>query len=111
MPDASFRWGMGWFIFSEVMFFASFFGALFYARVITMPTLGAWWVIETAARIAHVVEMSRDPATRPRPRRRLRCPAWPACCAISSPGSIAAAPSAASLSRICFNVRFSPPRM
>jgi cytochrome c oxidase subunit 3 len=38
--DVSFRWGMSWFIFSEVMFFASFFGALFYARVITMPTLG-----------------------------------------------------------------------
>jgi cytochrome c oxidase subunit III len=38
--DASFRWGMGWFIFSEVMFFASFFGALFYARNITMPLLG-----------------------------------------------------------------------
>jgi cytochrome c oxidase subunit 3 len=38
--DVSFRWGMGWFIFSEVMFFASFFGALFYARVITLPTLG-----------------------------------------------------------------------
>jgi len=28
--DLSFRWGMGWFIFSEVMFFAAFFGALFY---------------------------------------------------------------------------------
>ena len=38
--DASFRWSMGWFIFSEVMFFAAFFGALFYARVITMPWLG-----------------------------------------------------------------------
>ena len=38
--DVSFRWGMGWFIFSEVMFFASFFGALFYARVITLPALG-----------------------------------------------------------------------
>jgi cytochrome c oxidase subunit 3 len=38
--DLSFRWGMGWFIFSEVMFFASFFGALFYARVIAMPMLG-----------------------------------------------------------------------
>jgi cytochrome c oxidase subunit 3 len=38
--DISFRWGMSWFIFSEVMFFASFFGALFYARVITLPTLG-----------------------------------------------------------------------
>jgi len=30
--DRSFRWGMFWFIFSEVMFFAAFFGALFYAR-------------------------------------------------------------------------------
>lgn len=38
--DASFRWSMGWFIFSEVMFFAAFFGALFYARVISMPWLG-----------------------------------------------------------------------
>ncbi|MGU9951836.1 MAG: cytochrome c oxidase subunit 3 [Gammaproteobacteria bacterium WSBS_2016_MAG_OTU1] len=38
--DASFRWGMGWFIFSEVMFFACFFGALFYARVISVPDLG-----------------------------------------------------------------------
>ena len=31
---------MGWFIFSEVMFFAAFFGALFYARAIVMPWLG-----------------------------------------------------------------------
>ncbi len=38
--DASFRWSMGWFIFSEVMFFAAFFGALFYARAIAMPWLG-----------------------------------------------------------------------
>jgi cytochrome c oxidase subunit 3 len=38
--DASFRWSMSWFIFSEVMFFAAFFGALFYARSITMPWLG-----------------------------------------------------------------------
>ncbi len=38
--DVSFRWGMSWFIFSEVMFFASFFGALFYARAITLPALG-----------------------------------------------------------------------
>jgi cytochrome c oxidase subunit 3 len=30
--DTSFRMGMGWFIFSEVMFFAAFFGALFYVR-------------------------------------------------------------------------------
>jgi cytochrome c oxidase subunit III len=38
--DISFRMGMVWFIFSEVMFFAAFFGALFYARVFTVPWLG-----------------------------------------------------------------------
>ena len=38
--DRSFRWGMGWFIFSEVCFFAAFFGALFYARVYSVPWLG-----------------------------------------------------------------------
>ncbi len=38
--DLSFRWSMGWFIFSEVMFFAAFFGALFYARAIALPVLG-----------------------------------------------------------------------
>ena len=37
--DTSFRWSMSWFIFSEVMFFAAFFGALFYARSISMPWL------------------------------------------------------------------------
>lgn len=37
--DASFRLGMGWFIFSEVMFFACFFGVLFYARVLSLPWL------------------------------------------------------------------------
>lgn len=38
--DTSFRMGMMWFIFSEVMFFAAFFGALFYARVLSVPWLG-----------------------------------------------------------------------
>ena len=38
--DMSFRWGMGWFIFSEVMFFAGFFGVLFYARTLSVPDLG-----------------------------------------------------------------------
>ena len=38
--DTSFRWGMSWFIFSEVMFFAAFFGALFYMRVLSVPDLG-----------------------------------------------------------------------
>ena len=39
--DHSFRWGMSWFIFSEVMFFAAFFGALFYMRVLSVPGLGS----------------------------------------------------------------------
>lgn len=38
--DRSYRWGMVWFIFSEVMFFGAFFGALFYARVFSVPWLG-----------------------------------------------------------------------
>ncbi|MBE7373289.1 cytochrome c oxidase subunit 3 [Pseudomonas lopnurensis] len=38
--DRSFRWGMSWFIFSEVMFFAAFFGALFYIRYWAGPWLG-----------------------------------------------------------------------
>ena len=38
--DTSFRIGMMWFIFSEVMFFAVFFGALFYARQLSLPWLG-----------------------------------------------------------------------
>jgi cytochrome c oxidase subunit 3 len=38
--DRSFRMGMMWFIFSEVMFFAAFFGALFYARQLSVPWLG-----------------------------------------------------------------------
>lgn len=36
----SFRWGMSWFIFSEVMFFVAFFGVLFYARTLSVPWLG-----------------------------------------------------------------------
>ena len=38
--DRSFRWGMVWFIASEVMFFAAFFGALFYVRNVSVPELG-----------------------------------------------------------------------
>jgi cytochrome c oxidase subunit 3 len=37
--DRSYRMGMAWFIISEVMFFAAFFGALFYARIISVPWL------------------------------------------------------------------------
>ncbi len=38
--DRSFRIGMFWFIFSEVWFFAAFFGTLFYARNFSVPWLG-----------------------------------------------------------------------
>lgn len=37
--DKSFRLGIAWFIFSEVMFFAAFFGVLFYARMFSVPWL------------------------------------------------------------------------
>ncbi|ASF44586.1 cytochrome c oxidase subunit 3 [Methylovulum psychrotolerans] len=36
----SFRMGMMWFIFSEVMFFAVFFGSLWYTRNLSVPWLG-----------------------------------------------------------------------
>jgi cytochrome c oxidase subunit 3 len=38
--DRSFRMGMMWFIFSEVMFFAAFFGALFYTRELSVQWIG-----------------------------------------------------------------------
>jgi len=39
--DTSFRWSMSWFIFSEVMFFGAFFGALYWARLHALPSLGS----------------------------------------------------------------------
>ena len=39
--DVSYRWSMSWFIFSEVMFFGAFFGALFWARTYSVPSLGS----------------------------------------------------------------------
>ena len=45
--DLSFRWGMSWFIFSEVMFFAGFFGALYWARVQSVPDLASMLHSET----------------------------------------------------------------
>lgn len=38
--DRSFRWGMVWFIFSEVCFFGAFFGALIYSRLFSVTYLG-----------------------------------------------------------------------
>jgi len=40
--DRSYRIGMVWFIFSELMFFACFFGVLFYIRRITLPELASY---------------------------------------------------------------------
>lgn len=37
--DRSFRWGMMWFIFSEVCFFGAFFGALFFTRLRILPVM------------------------------------------------------------------------
>ncbi len=39
--DASFRWSMSWFIFSEVMFFGAFFGALWWTRMHAVPNLAS----------------------------------------------------------------------
>jgi cytochrome c oxidase subunit 3 len=39
--DVSSRWGMSFFIFSEVMFFGAFFGALFWLRRVSIPDLGS----------------------------------------------------------------------
>jgi cytochrome c oxidase subunit 3 len=40
--DRSFRWSMMWFIASEVVFFASLFGVLFYERNIAVPWLASF---------------------------------------------------------------------
>jgi cytochrome c oxidase subunit 3 len=39
--DVSYRWSMSWFIFSEVMFFGAFFGALYWTRLHALPNLGS----------------------------------------------------------------------
>ena len=38
--NRSYVWGMSWFIFSEVMFFGAFFGALFYVRMFVVDWIG-----------------------------------------------------------------------
>jgi cytochrome c oxidase subunit III len=49
--DRSFRQAMCWFIFSEVMFFMAFFGALFYSRTISVPWLDGAGYREMTAKI------------------------------------------------------------
>lgn len=47
----SYRWGMFWFIFAELMFFGVFFGALFYIRMFSVP----WLAGEGSGRITHLL--------------------------------------------------------
>lgn len=51
----SYRMGMMWFIFSEVMFFGVFFGALWYARNISVPHLGESGLLSGPGRSTHDV--------------------------------------------------------
>jgi cytochrome c oxidase subunit 3 len=59
--DRSFRWGMIWFIFTEIMFFSAFFGALFYTRVLSVPWLGG----EGSGAMTHLLLWSGFKATWP----------------------------------------------
>ncbi len=43
LMDKSYRWGMVWFIVSEIAFFGIFFMALFYIRMFVVPELGGHW--------------------------------------------------------------------
>ena len=67
--DVSFRWGMSWFIFSEVMFFAAFFGALFYTRVLSVPDLGSLLSRKCCGRISAPSGRARVRASRTHSRR------------------------------------------
>jgi cytochrome c oxidase subunit III len=63
--DRSFRMGMMWFIFSEVMFFAAFFGALFYARVLSVPWLGGEGVRALSNELLHPLYEAAWPTNGP----------------------------------------------
>ena len=92
--DTSFRWSMSWFIFSEVMFFASFFGALFWARNIALPMLGnldhqLLWPDFHAVWPSLQAGATASPAASP-------CPSWSTTTPTPPPGpSGASAPAAA----------------
>ena len=64
--DRSFRMGMMWFIFSEVMFFAAFFGALFYARSLSVPWLGGEGTKVIGNELLHPAVRERLADQRPR---------------------------------------------
>ncbi|MBA3662398.1 MAG: cytochrome c oxidase subunit 3 [Gammaproteobacteria bacterium] len=56
--DRTYRWGMMWFIVSEVALFGVFFLALFYTRIFSIPTLGG-----ESYEFAKELLMSKGPAT------------------------------------------------
>lgn len=58
--NRSFRLGMCWFIFSEVMFFGAFFGALFYVRLYAVPLLSGQYNV-----LSHLVLWPNFKATWP----------------------------------------------
>lgn len=53
--DKSFRWGMSWFIVTEVMFFCAFFGALWYMRNLSIP-----WLVEESTVLGNEFWSSYD---------------------------------------------------
>ena len=56
--DHTYRWGMVWFIVSELFLFGIFFGALFYVRLFALPELG-----DVVGPIATSLKMSNGPWT------------------------------------------------
>jgi cytochrome c oxidase subunit 3 len=79
--DVSHRWSMAWFIFSEVMFFAAFFGALYWARTQSVPSLGSLDNALLWPDFKGVWPSSVASSSRSRPWVRGRCRrSTPACC-------------------------------
>jgi cytochrome c oxidase subunit 3 len=56
--DRTYRWGMVWFIVSELFLFGIFFGALFYTRIFTLTELS-----DTAGTLATFLHLSSGSAT------------------------------------------------
>lgn len=56
--DRTYRWGMFWFIVSELFLFGIFFGALFYTRMFTIPALS-----DTVGQLATALHLYNGPNT------------------------------------------------
>lgn len=79
----SYVWGMSWFIFSEVMFFAAFFGVLFYVRSLSVPWLGGEGAKGSTGEFlwpefqaAWPLLVNPDPSAYPSPNDGLNVKAW-----------------------------------